>query len=319
MTKADISKYQQGEAEAWTKGLNGKVVAIEPVKKEITVSVKGLMGERTVVLNDTSAVSFRRYAPNSVKYSDAVSGSFADVKTGDQIRARGARNEDGTRFTAEEIISGSFRTAGGKITAIDTVKNEITIDDVVTKKPVTISLSDTTILKKFPLEMAQRYVMMQSMGANGGMRPPGAQGGSGAQNSQVGGQPQAGGTPPPVGNQPGTRGQQPGQPGQGGGRQGGWQGGQGGGGMRMGGGARGGDLDSMLEQLPAIVLIDLKVGDAIAVSSTAGQAANRVSAIKLLAGVEPFLNAPALALPAGAGRQQSPSINIPGLDSMGGF
>ena len=72
----------------------------------------------------------------------------------------------------------------------------------------------------------------------------------------------------------------------------------------------------MLDRLPAITIADLKVGDAIAVSSIPGQEPNRVSAIKLLAGVEAFLNAPAMKMPQGPGRP-APSINIPGLDGIG--
>jgi hypothetical protein len=48
----------------------------------------------------------------------------------------------------------------------------------------------------------------------------------------------------------------------------------------------------MLDNSPTISLADLKVGDAIVVSSTVGASADRVTAIKLLAGVEPILTKP---------------------------
>ena len=77
----------------------------------------------------------------------------------------------------------------------------------------------------------------------------------------------------------------------------GGRGGGGGGGSRGrgegGGGFRGGaDVQQMLDNSPAISLADLKVGDAIVVSSTVGAAADKVTAIKLLAGVEPILTKP---------------------------
>jgi hypothetical protein len=293
MTKADLGKRQQAETEAWNSGIKGKVATVNPVTREMTVSMRGLMGERTITISaPPGETRFLRYAPHSVKFSDAVAGSFSEVKTGDLLRARGTRSDDGTHFTANEIISGSFRTAGGVITAIDPAKNEITINDVVTKKPLTIALSDTSILRKFPAEMAQRYAMAQA----GGMRPAGQQGQPGAPAT-----PPAGGQAPPGNAQGGTPQQAGQQAGPGGGRPG-------------GGGGR--DLDEMLERLPAITLAELKVGDAIAVSSIPGQEPNRVSAIKLLAGVEPFLNAPAMQMPQGPGRA-APSINIPGLDGIG--
>jgi len=53
----------------------------------------------------------------------------------------------------------------------------------------------------------------------------------------------------------------------------------------------GGDGSQMLEQLPAIPISDLKPKDAIMVSTTMGTDPNRVTAIMLLAGVEPILTA----------------------------
>jgi hypothetical protein len=60
-------------------------------------------------------------------------------------------------------------------------------------------------------------------------------------------------------------------------------------GRGMGGGR--GDVSQMLDRLPAMQLSDLKPGDAIMVSTTQGSDPNRVTAIMLLAGVEPLLTA----------------------------
>jgi hypothetical protein len=62
-------------------------------------------------------------------------------------------------------------------------------------------------------------------------------------------------------------------------------------GRGMGGGGRGGDVNQMLDSLPAMQLSELKPGDAIMVSTTQGSDPNRVTAIMLLAGVEPLLTA----------------------------
>ena len=58
-----------------------------------------------------------------------------------------------------------------------------------------------------------------------------------------------------------------------------------------GGTAAGGDSQQMLSRLPAIQLADLKKGDAVMLVSTDGT--DEVTAITLLAGVEPLLEAPA--------------------------
>ncbi len=82
----------------------------------------------------------------------------------------------------------------------------------------------------------------------------------------------------------------------------------------LGGGMRGGDINEMLNRFPTIKVSDLKAGDMIAASSPKGKNPNRLTAIKLLAGVEPFLKAPQM--PAGRrGRGSTEGgISIPGLD-----
>jgi len=67
---------------------------------------------------------------------------------------------------------------------------------------------------------------------------------------------------------------------------------------RPGGNARrqgalrpGGDIGPMLDRLPAMPLSELKRGDAIMVSTTQGSDPGRVTAVMLLAGVEPLLTA----------------------------
>ena len=79
-------------------------------------------------------------------------------------------------------------------------------------------------------------------------------------------------------------------------------------------GGRGGDMQQMLERMPAIKLADLKPGDAIIVSSTEGADPGQVTAITLVAGVEPILSA------APAGSQRAMMLGSWNLDmNMGGM
>src|SRR5262245_38888232 len=52
------------------------------------------------------------------------------------------------------------------------------------------------------------------------------------------------------------------------------------------------DLQSLIEKLPPLTLADLKPGDAVIFSFAIGEDASRITAITLLAGVEPLLRAP---------------------------
>ena len=320
MTKSDITKKNAAERELWkTRGVSGKVLSVDFKTKQVTLSTRTAAGESKVVISPKDDAKFKRYAPDSIKYADAVDSSLAEIKVGDQLRALGDKSEDGLSFKAEEYVSGSFKMVAGKITAIDITKNEITIEDSATKKPVIVSMNSTSIAKRFPAEMAQ-MMAMQSMG--GAMMRPGGFGQGGQRGQGQGGQAGQGGMRPgggqPTGQTPtagtGTQvvvvagnGQTPPAGTPGAGRPGG-----------MGRGGRTGELDDILERLPNISITDLKVGDTIGVSSTAGAAANRYTAIKLVAGVEPFLLAAQMpSMGGGNGGQGAPSLNIPGLDDFG--
>lgn len=85
--------------------------------------------------------------------------------------------------------------------------------------------------------------------------------------------------------------------------------------MMMGPGGRGGSIDEMLERFPNITASDLKVGDMIAISSTKNGSVDHISAIKLLAGVEPFVRAAQASGNMQRGGQQG-GFNIPGLDGF---
>lgn len=275
MTKADIAKKQERDREEWRRrGIAGRVTALDAEKQEITISTRSRDGEQLVTITDTSHAVFRRYAPDSVKFSDAQPSSFAELNIGDQLRALGDRSEDGLRFRPEEIVFGSFRTVGGRITQVDAARQEIVIDDLETGKPLTIVVNSDSLLRRLPTEMAAmmaRFRAMQQAAGPGGASP--------------------GQTPPSRASGPGTM-----------------SGGPAGGPMR---GRMGGDLDEMIERLPSLTLAELKPSELIVASSTLGADPTRVTAIKLLTGVEALLVQP-------SGRPSvGPSFTLPGLDTIG--
>ena len=273
MTKSDIAQKQAKEHERWsTRGISGRIVSVNAQTGQINIEIRGLLNATAVVLTPKADVKFLRYAPNSVKYDEAIASSFAELQKGDMVRALGDKSLDGASFAAEEIISGAFQTVAGTVKTVDSVKNEVVITDLQTKKDVTVALGSASVLKKFPAEMAQRMATAQTAGARTGGQ------GSGSQTA----------------NGPGGQGQPQGSPG------------------RSGGGQRSGGIDDMLERFPNITVADLKPGDMIAVSSTKNGNVDRITAIKLLAGVEPFIRA----AQATGGGQRSQSLSIPGLEGL---
>lgn len=252
MTKADLAKKQEAERAEWRRrGILGVVSAINPASREITITTRSMAGSTPVVIPVTDKVEMKRYAPDSIKFGDAKISTLDELKVGDQLRALGERSPDGAKFTAEKIVSGSFRTVAGTVTAIDPATGEIKINDLEKKQPLTIVVKQDAVLRKFPAAGE----MMMLGGGGAGARPAGASGGQGGQ-------------PQPAGGQAG-----PGGPG---------------GGMRAGGG--GPNLDAMLERLPTIALADVKAGDTIIVSSTKGADPSRLTAITLVSGADTLLN-----------------------------
>jgi hypothetical protein len=183
MKQADIAQAHASQSADWQRrGVGGIVKTIEtdPALHAsaspsaggpgATIVLSTPQPDRTLAIHLTPATVIRRYAPDSVNFADAKPATLADIHPGDQLRARGDKNEDGTQLTAVEIVAGSFRNVAGTITAIDPAQNTITVTDLATKKPVTLKLNAETQMRKLPPEMAQRLAA-RSDGAAGANRP----------------------------------------------------------------------------------------------------------------------------------------------------
>jgi hypothetical protein len=260
MTKGDLAKKADAERAEWRRrGILGVITALKPETKEITITHRTMAGNQSVVIPVTDKTEMRRYAPDSIKFGDAKPSNFSELKVGDQLRALGDRTEDPLRFNPEKVVTGSFRTVGGVVTAIDAATGEIKIKELEKKTPLTIVIKQDAVLRRFPAEMG-----MMGGGFNRGAGGPG-----GAAPAGAGAAPASGGQAAP-----GNAQQRP---------QGGGPGGPGG---RPGGGP---NINDMLERLPTIAIADVKVGDTIIVSSTQGVDPTRLTAISLVAGADTLL------------------------------
>jgi hypothetical protein len=153
MSKSAIAQKREREREEWgSRGIVGRVTAINPATKEVSALVRAANGEQPITIL-ASQSAFRRYAPDSIRFGDAKPSTFETLAVNDQLRARGQKSADGTKFNAEEIVSGSFRMVGGAITSIDPAKREITINDIPTKKPLVIVVNENSTLRRIPPEM----------------------------------------------------------------------------------------------------------------------------------------------------------------------
>jgi hypothetical protein len=192
MSKADLAKKQEQDRAEWRRrGVSGMVASVNASTREITVSSRNMAGvPQAVIIPVTDKVMMRRYPPDTIpKYSEAKASKFEEVKVGDQLRALGDKSADGSHLTAEEVVFGTFRIAGGVVTAIDVATNQIKINDLQTKKPLTIILKPESVLRRFP----------QGGMFGGGMGPGAAPQGQAQQRPESagsGGPPQGGGQGP---------------------------------------------------------------------------------------------------------------------------
>jgi len=261
MTRSDLASAHEAEVQDWQRrGMGGVVKAVDPQKKEITIAVPNTPPTpgnptRPVIVTLAPNPVLLRYAPDSVKFSDAKPSTFEALKVGDQVRALGAKSEDGSRFTAEKLVSGTFRNIGATVISVDAPGGTVAVKDLASGEPLVVHTTADSKMHQLPPFMAEMIARFNS----------------GAQTTEAA----AGG--PPRGAGPGGNG------GPGG------AGGAGGPGGMQRGGPR--DFQQMLDRMPALTLSELKPGQPLIVVSTEGAKPSEVTAIAILTGVEPILAA----------------------------
>jgi hypothetical protein len=258
--QADLAKKQARERQEWAQqGVGGLVKSVDPATGIIVITSGVGAAAKTMTIHTNKDTVMKRYAPASVRYDLAKPEPITAIHVDDQLRARGPKQADGTDVDAEEVVSGTFEHISGTINSIDTAASTLQVKDLATKKQVTIKISPDSQLRKLPENMARMLgAMMNGNGGGFAGRGGGQRGAQAAESAPNGGG---------------------GNGGPGAGRRAGFAGGGG-----------NFDIQSMLSRAPQVKLEDLKKGDAIMVVAT--NDSSGVSAITLMAGVEPLLEAP---------------------------
>jgi hypothetical protein len=261
--EADVAKRQQQDREEWARsGTGGLVRSVDAASGVIVLTSGAGPTLKIITVRVSKTTVLKRYASASVRFDLAQPGPIEAIQVGDQLRARGTKNSDGTEIDATEVVSGSFRNISGTIASLDASSTSFSVKDLLTKKTVTIHITPEAQMHALP-EMMARMIAARLKGTN-------------PATPAAGGGPQTAGASAPNG--------QPRSFGGGTGQAGGQWAGQG------GGGSRGGDMQALLNRTPVIHFSDLKKGDAVMLVATSGT--SEVTAITLLTGVEPLLEAP---------------------------
>jgi uncharacterized membrane protein YgcG len=266
MKMADITEKQSREREEWQKhSFGGLVNGVDAASNTISVASPG--DKKSVAVHISKDTVLRRYAVDSVKFDDAKPAPLDQIKPGDQLRARGTRNTDGAEFTADEIVSGTFRNIAGTISAIDASAGTLTVQDLVSKKPIIVKITAESQLRKLPPPVAQRIAARLKATSTESQS-------SAPTPSSAGAIANSGQTSSSAAQQPGSS-----------------VGGGGSGGTGRSGGGGAADLQQAINRMPAAALADLQKGDAVMVVATEGGATGVSTVITLLGGVEPILEA----------------------------
>lgn len=164
MKSTDIAAQHAREEADWQRhGSGGMVTAVDASSATLSMSARG----RVVAVKTTPSTIFRRYAGDSVKFEDAKRGTLEQIQPGDQMRVRGTRSEDGATLAADEIVSGRFENLSGTLTAVDASAGTVTLRDLATKKPVTVSLTAKSAIHRLPPEAAAAMAAGARPGASG--------------------------------------------------------------------------------------------------------------------------------------------------------
>jgi hypothetical protein len=185
MSSSDVAKKQDEERADWDKrGVNGIVTAVSP--ESVTLNVRTLAGAKSIAVIPEAKAIVRRYTTDSVKFSDAKESTLADIKVGDQVRARGDKADDGSKLRAEEIVSGTFKTIAATVVSIDTAASQVTVKDLDSKKTLVVKVSADSNMKRLSDPIAQTiarrvhpdaYAGGRGGGRGEGGGPPGEAGG----------------------------------------------------------------------------------------------------------------------------------------------
>jgi hypothetical protein len=148
LPREEVSKKRESDLAEWrTRGIAGVVKVLNPATNEINLELRGTTPASLIAI-DVSGSQFRRYTTSAINFEDTKQSNFGEVAVGDQLRALGDKSADGKSFKAEAVVSGSFKTIGATITAIQ--NDQISAATLDQKKPIRITTLKESSLRRIP-------------------------------------------------------------------------------------------------------------------------------------------------------------------------
>jgi hypothetical protein len=174
MKSSDIAQMQAAQQADWKKnGVGGIVTAVDPASGAITIT----SGAKKIAIDTTAKTDFKRFARDSEKYENALTGTLAQIHAGDQLQARGTKSADGSSVQAVEVLSGAFLDLSGQISSVDPAAGTVSLKDLATKKMVTVAVTANSDIRTMPAQMATMFAARQSGGGAAATANPGGNAG----------------------------------------------------------------------------------------------------------------------------------------------
>ncbi|MGC1535785.1 MAG: hypothetical protein WA795_07735, partial [Candidatus Sulfotelmatobacter sp.] len=175
MKHSDLEARHQQDLQDWQKrGVGGIVKAVDMAAGTVTISVTSFSGSKNIIIRSSKTTVIRRYGPDSAKFDDARPSTLQEIHPDDQVSARGNRSADGTEVAADEIVSGSFRNIAGTINSVDASSSTLSVHDLLSNKTALVKITQDSLLRQLPPEMAQRIAVRWKGAAAGVPSPAGS-------------------------------------------------------------------------------------------------------------------------------------------------
>ena len=172
MSARELQAKHREDAAAWQNSTAGTVTAVDPTARTFAITSRTPQGSKAITVQVPTSAELTRYSPETPK--TPVASQLTDVQAGDQVKVIGSQNADGTSITAERVYSGAFRTIAGTVSSINSDGKSLTIQNLQTKKPQEVSLTETSAIHKLPPEMAAMAARRMA-GNSGAGATPGAE------------------------------------------------------------------------------------------------------------------------------------------------
>jgi hypothetical protein len=140
--RQEINAQQKKELTAWqADSLYGVVSGLDRQARQITLEVSAGGKTSSYSIRVSPSAVYWIFPRDSVRFSDAVSGSLDRVNMGDPLYVRGTKDGASQKFVANAIVSGGFRSFAATIETMEILDEALHVRLVLSGNRKTVHIS----------------------------------------------------------------------------------------------------------------------------------------------------------------------------------